>query len=88
MALAPPPETQLVNEHQAARYLGLSVKTLRRWRWSGHSPAFYKLGSAVRYSLADLQELVACLASIDDRACFRVPGYSLRNFSHPSSTSS
>lgn len=39
----------LVNEHEAARLLGLSVKTLRRWRWAGRGPAYRKIGSAVRY---------------------------------------
>ena len=38
----------LVNEHEAARLLGLSVKTLRRWRWAGRGPNFVKIGSAVR----------------------------------------
>jgi predicted site-specific integrase-resolvase len=39
----------LVNETEAARILGLSVKTLRRWRWVGRGPAYRKIGSAVRY---------------------------------------
>lgn len=39
----------LLNEHEAARILGLSVKTLRRWRWAGRGPAYRKIGSAVRY---------------------------------------
>ena len=39
----------LVNEHEAARILGLSVKTLRRWRWAGKPPGFIKIGYAVRY---------------------------------------
>lgn len=49
-------ERTYLNEHQAAEYLGLGVGTLRRWRWSGTDPPFYKFGSAVRYSLTDLQE--------------------------------
>ena len=44
----------LVNETEAARILGLSVKTLRRWRWAGRGPRFLKLGAAVRYDPADL----------------------------------
>ena len=28
-------QSMLLNEHQAARQLGLKVTTLRRWRWSG-----------------------------------------------------
>lgn len=44
----------LLNEHEAARRLGLSVKTLRRWRWAGRGPGFVKIGSAVRYDPAVL----------------------------------
>ncbi|MDH3664216.1 MAG: helix-turn-helix domain-containing protein [Alphaproteobacteria bacterium] len=39
----------LLNEHEVARELGLSVKTLRKWRWSGDGPDFIKIGRAVRY---------------------------------------
>lgn len=44
----------LVNEHEAAKLLGLRVTTLRRWRWAGRGPAYRKIGGAVRYHLADL----------------------------------
>ncbi len=47
------------DEHQVAARLGLSVLTLRRWRWSGGGPAFVKLGSAVRYSPQALADFVA-----------------------------
>ena len=49
----------LVDEIAAAQLLGLSVKTLRRWRWAGKGPRFVKLGSAVRYHPADLDEFIA-----------------------------
>ena len=45
---------RLITEVQAADLLGLSVKTLRRWRWAGHPPRFIKLGGAVRYDMTDL----------------------------------
>ena len=48
----------LVNEVQAARILGLSVKTLRRWRWAGKPPSFIKIGSAVRYDPDVLRDLI------------------------------
>ena len=48
----------LVTEHDAAQILGLSVKTLRRWRWAGKPPPFVKLGGAVRY---DPAVLAACI---------------------------
>ena len=52
-------QPRLVAEHEAAALLGLSVKTLRRWRWAGRELPFIKLGSAVRYSLDDLERYVA-----------------------------
>ncbi len=48
----------MVNEYEAARVLGLSVKTLRRWRWAGKPPSFVKIGSAVRYEPAELRALI------------------------------
>ena len=48
----------LVKEHEAARILGLSVKTLRRWRWAGKPPRFLKIGSAVRYDPQVLTEFI------------------------------
>jgi excisionase family DNA binding protein len=52
-------QTRLVDEHEAATILGLSVKTLRRWRWAGREVPFIKLGGAVRYSLDDLERYIA-----------------------------
>jgi hypothetical protein len=49
----------LVDETRAAQLLDLRVKTLRRWRWAGKGPRFVKLGSAVRYALADLDMFIA-----------------------------
>ena len=49
---------RLRNEHQAADVLGLSVKTLRRWRWARRGPPWRKIGSAVRYADADLAAFI------------------------------
>ena len=48
-SIGPTPSEGLINEHEAARILGLSVKTLRRWRWQGRELEFFKIGHAVRY---------------------------------------
>jgi len=40
---------------EAARYLGLAVSTLNKWRCLGGGPKFLKLGRAVRYRQADLE---------------------------------
>lgn len=45
---------KMLKEQEVADRLGLSVKTLRQWRWAGKGPRFKKFGSAVRYSEADL----------------------------------
>ncbi len=48
----------LIDEHEAARILGLSVKTLRRWRWAGKPPRFLKIGAAVRYDPTELAAFI------------------------------
>ncbi|MBI3782798.1 MAG: helix-turn-helix domain-containing protein [Deltaproteobacteria bacterium] len=50
---------QFVNEREAAQRLGLSPKTLQRWRWTGRRLHFYKFGAAVRYSCDDLERFIA-----------------------------
>jgi predicted DNA-binding transcriptional regulator AlpA len=52
-------QSRLVDEHEAAARLGLSVKTLRRWRWAKRGPAWSKIGAAVRYAPADLAAFIA-----------------------------
>ncbi|WP_025322238.1 helix-turn-helix transcriptional regulator [Deferrisoma camini] len=47
-------KVKLMNEKEAAAYLGLSVRTLQAWRQKGIGPAWKKLGRAVRYALSDL----------------------------------
>ena len=44
-----------VDEVEAARLTGLSIYTLRNWRFLGRGPAYVKFGRAVRYSLEDLR---------------------------------
>ncbi len=45
-----------VTEQQAARYLGFSLPTLRRWRYAG--PAHIKIGRSIRYIRADLDRFM------------------------------
>ena len=52
------PNRVLLNEHKAARVLSVSVRTLQAWRHRGGGPRFLKLGTAVRYRLADLDEFL------------------------------
>ena len=48
----------LLNQKQAARVLGLSVRTLERHRVWGTGPRFVRLGRLIRYREYDLKEWV------------------------------
>jgi predicted site-specific integrase-resolvase len=52
-------EMELMRETEAARLLGLSARTLQKWRWSGKGPEFLRLNGAVRYNRADLLRFVS-----------------------------
>ena len=47
--------TKHLDTREAAAWLGLSPKTLERYRVSGEGPHFHRFGSRVRYLLADLE---------------------------------
>ena len=52
-----PPSPQFLNESSAAKYLGVSVKSLQRWRFERRGPAYGKVGGKiVRYSIDDLNK--------------------------------
>ncbi len=48
----------LVTEHEASVILGLSVRTLQKWRLQGNGPRFVKLGHAVRYDPIELEHYI------------------------------
>ncbi len=48
----------LVNTENAANALGITRKTLERWRITGEGPTYIKLGRRVVYSVADLEGFV------------------------------
>jgi len=52
------PENTLLNERDAAEFLGLSARTLQNWRWLGTGPIFLKLGGAVKYRLCKLERFL------------------------------
>ncbi len=45
-----------VDTRQAAELIGMSRRTLEKWRGEGTGPPFLKLGRRVLYSVADLEE--------------------------------
>ena len=48
--------TQVVNNSDAARHLGLSESTLNKLRLTGGGPIFIKLGRRVLYDFKDLED--------------------------------
>ena len=47
-------KTRYLDTVQAAKHLGLSVRTLNRYRVSGGGPVFLRLGGRVRYLREEL----------------------------------
>lgn len=51
--------SNLLNEHDAAAYLGLkNPRTLAAWRLRRRGPSYVKIGACVRYKPADLEKFV------------------------------
>jgi predicted DNA-binding transcriptional regulator AlpA len=49
-----------LNEMEAAQYLGVSVKSLRRWRFDRRGPTYAKIGGKlIRYPLTNLDDWVS-----------------------------
>lgn len=46
---------QLYTPAQVSEALGVSVKTLEKWRWGRRNLPYIKLGAAVRYRGSDLE---------------------------------
>ena len=61
--------SKYLGTREAAAWLGLSPRTLDRYRVSGDGPAFHRFGSRVRYLAADLDDWAAArrrLSTSDD----------------------
>ena len=55
MTQTAPATKRVMNEHEAAEWLGLDVTTLRDWRFRRVGPAYLKyLNKSVRYPAAEL----------------------------------
>ena len=48
-------ETKFLKTSEAARLLGLSAKTLARYRSAGKGPVFHLFGTGIRYLWEDLR---------------------------------
>ena len=50
---------EFLTEQEAAEYINMSVKTMRRWRFDRCGPNYAKIaGKSIRYPLLELQEWV------------------------------
>lgn len=47
-----------LREREAAHHIGVAPKTLANWRCAGRGPRFCRLGRAIVYRLADLDQFV------------------------------
>lgn len=56
---APRQPTPFFSNQEAARFLGLSPRTLEKYRVLGGGPRFRKFGRRVLYAAGDLQEWAA-----------------------------
>jgi len=47
---------QYLDEKSLCGRLSISRKTAQAWRWRGTGPQFFKVGRAVRYKSADVEQ--------------------------------
>ena len=57
------PQRRYVNEFVIAETYGVAVRTLRKWRFFGQGPRFYKLGRSIRYDKDEVEQFVRATAS-------------------------
>jgi len=49
---------RLIDDIQAARFLGCKPGTLRKWRSEGGGPAYRSIGRLKRYAIEDLEQFI------------------------------
>lgn len=45
---------ELMDEAALSAFVGVTMKTLQKWRWQRTGPAFVKMGRLIRYRRADV----------------------------------
>jgi predicted DNA-binding transcriptional regulator AlpA len=48
-------DQRILKEQDVALLIGVSVHTLRAWRWRNEGPAYFKVGSCVRYHQSSVE---------------------------------
>ncbi len=69
-------ERNYLSTCEAAEYLGLSARTLRRYRVTGDGPVFHRFGARVRYRREDLDAWAGArrrLSTVDDGSALPAP---------------
>ena len=69
-------ERNYLSTCEAADYLGLSPRTLRRYRVTGEGPVFHRFGGRVRYGREDLDAWAAArrrMSTVDDGSTLPAP---------------
>jgi excisionase family DNA binding protein len=51
-----PPSLRFLTQQRLAELLGVSERTLERWRVEGHGPKFVRVGRRPLYRIADVDE--------------------------------
>ncbi|WP_293682787.1 helix-turn-helix domain-containing protein [uncultured Phenylobacterium sp.] len=51
-------DDELLDTEQVAKGWGFAEVTLRKWRMTGDGPRFMRLGRAIRYRRADLEDFL------------------------------
>jgi len=63
-----PEPTEMMNQHEVAAFLKMSVASVRRWRLFRTGPTFVKIGAAVRYRRQDVDTwLNSCAATANGK---------------------
>jgi hypothetical protein len=47
-------ESEILTDVQAAKFLSVSVQTVRKWRFYRKGPAYVRMGRSIRYQKKDL----------------------------------
>jgi predicted DNA-binding transcriptional regulator AlpA len=58
-------DQRVLTEREAARRIGMSVQTLRKWRAKGEGPRHVKMGKSIRYPVAEIDGFIR--GQLDER---------------------
>jgi predicted DNA-binding transcriptional regulator AlpA len=65
-----PPTRKFLNEREVEAIYGIPARTLQKWRMKNarrHGPVARKVGTSVRYSIADIEAWIRTLPTVGGR---------------------